>query len=180
MTPAEASRQKKKTKIWTTHNILGVMLSLLAAGGVIELRPQFTVEPQAELKTSEPFSVPFQITNTGYLAINASFVLFYIHDLQFAGDDIKDNIVWSRDWENFIIEEEDSKTITCSVTKGGPPPTRADVVVAVGYTYLGVKWTRYFRFVGTHMDNWKWLPEPHDDITADIDRAVDRAQRMHD
>jgi hypothetical protein len=48
--------------------ILGAVLAVLGALRIVSLRPQITVTPQEPLTSGDVFSVPFRITNTGYLS----------------------------------------------------------------------------------------------------------------
>ena len=167
MPPAKPRRQTKKMRTWTLPTVLGLLLGAVGAVGVIELRPQLTVTPQSELIAGQPFSAPFRITNSGYLAVNVRRIIIDEYQTTFRGWSMGRNIVGDRRWSNFTLERGDSKTVICRFIN--QKPDRADVVIVIEYTFLGVKWRRYFRFQGAYGDNWQWLPQPHDDIVHEID-----------
>jgi hypothetical protein len=110
--PGKKKKIKKKPKIWTIPNVLGLILSVVGALGVVELRPQLSVTPQGELKTSQPFSAPFRITNTGYLAVSERQILCYGHIVKLGGIELARNVT-AAEWNEFSLERGDSKTVLC-------------------------------------------------------------------
>jgi hypothetical protein len=178
MTAARAIRQKKKIKIWTTPTVLGLILSVVGAVGVIELRPQMTVTPADELEKSQPFSAPFRITNTGYLSLTIKSITFYVHELEVGGSNIGDNTVNNPAWNNFDLDSGGSKTIRSNFLRSNVLPSKADIVIVIDYTFIGINRRHYSRFEGAYVDNWEWMPQPYADIVIDIDKAVNRATEI--
>ena len=75
--PEKQTPPPAKTRTWTLPTVLGLILGVFGSVGIIELRPQITVSPQEPIEKSNPFSVPFRIDNTGYLAFHVDHVFAY-------------------------------------------------------------------------------------------------------
>lgn len=173
MSRATVQRQKKKTRIWTTPAVLSILIGLVGALGVIELRPQLVVSPQAELVTNQPFSCPFEITNTGYLGFHVDRVAAIIKSVELPIGVITDGVWQPQDWKNFELDRGGSKTIL--VTLANMPPKKADIVIGLDYTYFGVRGRRFFRFQGIHMERWAWSKQPVGDESG-LNILMDKPQ----
>ena len=125
-TSAKAARQnqKKKVKIWTTPAVLGLLLSAVGAFGVIELRPQLSVSPGEMLAGNQPFSAPFEVTNSGYLGVHVGNITVIEHRIEQPGVLVTDGSVNDRAWDNFDLDRGVSKTIILYFSNG--MPTKAD------------------------------------------------------
>jgi hypothetical protein len=63
--------RKKKVAFWS---IVSLAASILGALGVVALRSQLNVQPDELLAINQPFSAPFEITNTGYFGLHVDYV----------------------------------------------------------------------------------------------------------
>ncbi len=168
-----------KARTWTLPTILGLILGALGLLGLVELRPQMTVSPQEPLNKSQPFSVPFRISNTGYFSFHVFLVVCYIHEVEFPGTTgpitFSGSTVHQGGWEGGTLERGDSQTVICNLANA--IPKKADIAIVIDYAALFIpdvlKSRRYFRFVGAFGDNWQWLPQPSGDIQAQADESVD-------
>lgn len=174
MSRATVQRQKKKTKTWTTPVVLGLILGVVGAMGVIELRPQLAISPKEELAPNQPFSCPFEVTNTGYLSLHVEDVVVIFHQVD---TNYLDNAGFSKDWDNFELERGGSKTILAYFTNG--TPVKADIVIGVDYKYFGVRGRWLFRFQGVHMATWQWAKQPIGDIKTAMEQRMDSALAKH-
>jgi hypothetical protein len=179
MKRAKSKRQRRKKKMWNIPTLLGILIGLVGAAGVIELRPQLSVTPDAQLRTSQPFSAPFRITNTGYLSVKISYVILYLRQVDAGIVSFRDSTNGNRDWDNFTLDRGDSKSIVSLFLDSPRPPQKTDIVWVIYYEFLGKTWRRYFRFQGAYMDNWQWLPQPYGDIEDDIKKYADEGLAKH-
>jgi hypothetical protein len=180
MTSAKAQRQKKKTRTWTTPTILGLILSVVGALSIVELKPQISVSPQPERANNVPFSAPFEITNTGYLGFHVDNVVVVLPLVEYQGGKITfhDSKIGNVDWDNFDLDRGVSKTIYPTFSNG--VPQKASLVIAMDYRYLGIKCRFLRRFDGTHMDNWQWGKQPiKTEDEPSLNRLVDEAIAQH-
>ena len=165
---------KKKTRIWTAPVFLGIAISLVA---LVELRPQISVLADGPLlENSQPFTAPFRITNTGYLAFELTSINCYIADVEVTGPPsliIRNSLYDKEGWDGGVLDRAESKTVACKVAKVMTWPTKADIVMVVDYTFLGYRGRRYFRFVGSGpTENWRWLAQPSSDIRKQGDAEI--------
>ena len=171
----------KKTTNWTLPTVLGLILSVVGAVGIIELLPQMSVSPQELLATGQPFSAPFELTNTGYLGIHIDNVIAIFHRLEYPGGanfiDFIDFEYANVAWDDFDLERGQSKTLLPYFSNGRPE--KADIVISIDYRYFGWKGRSFFRFVGIHMDNWTWSKQPLGSLKPEINKAVDQALVKH-
>jgi hypothetical protein len=57
---------------------------------------------------------------------------------------------------------------------------KAEIVIGVDYMFLWMKWRWFFRFDGTHMDNWQWSRQPiGKDREQILNRNMDDALAKH-
>ena len=179
MTSAKGRHQKKKTRTWTTPKVLGLILSIVGALGVVELRAQLSASPKPERATNQPFSAPFEITNTGYLGFHVDNVLVIFPTVEYQrGPSFQNSMTGNVDWDNFDLERGSSKTIYPYFSDG--IPTKASIVIAVDYTYFWVKCRWLAKFDGTHIDNWEWAKQPiKADDRPNLNRLADEALARH-
>lgn len=179
MPSARAHRQKKKARTWTLPTVLGLILTGLGPLEVIELRPQLNTTPGDLLATNQPFTAPFEVTNTGYLSLHVEHVTVILHKVEFGPRfTFNDSHQNEMDWDDFDLERGGSKTIVTRFSDG--MPTTADIVIVVDYKYFGVKGRWPFRFVGVHMDNWRWSKQPIGDVASMLDRIVEESLKKHE
>jgi hypothetical protein len=165
-----------KTRTWTLRTILGTVLAVLGAMGIVELRPQVTVSPQEPIEKSQPFFVPFRILNSGYLAFHVDHVFGYASKVKAGNISITDGTFHNPDWNNFDLDRGEPKEIIPELIRASNFPSSADITIVVDIRpFRWFPWSsrRYFRFIGAYVDNWQWLAEPSQAIQADADRAIE-------
>ncbi len=179
MTPAKARHHKKKeNRSWTIPAILAFIVSVVGALSVVELRPQISVSPHPERATNQPFSAPFEITNTGYLGFHVDNVIVVFPTVEYQGLRVQNGMAGNIDWDDFDLNRGASKTIFPYFANG--MPKNAEIVIAVDYSYFRVKFRWLFRFDGTHIDSWQWSKQPIK--AADepfLNDVVDKALKRH-
>src|SRR5437899_2699386 len=104
MRRAKAPRHKKKINTWTIPTLLGLALGLVGALGVIELRPQLNVSPGEPLAHNQPFSAPFDVTNTGYVSVHIRNITVIEHRIEQRGLTVTDGSMNNKTWDNFDLE----------------------------------------------------------------------------
>jgi hypothetical protein len=151
-----------KGRAWTMPTVLGLIISVVGALGVIELRPQITVSPMEPVEKSQPFSAPFKIQNTGYFGIWVEQEFCADRHVYAGGWKLENNTFGSP--AHIYIDRGDSMTVFCPLFRG-PIPKHADIDIFVYYR----PWKSFphtfhksFRFIGSYTDNWQWLSEPSD------------------
>jgi hypothetical protein len=146
--------------------------------GVIELRPQLSISPQEQLRAGQPFSTPFEITNTGYLNVHVKDVIVIVHRVEFGNRVAMTNeSLSSADWDDFELIRGSSKTIFARYVNGRP--TRTDIVFAVDYKFLWKTWRWFFRFQGDYVDNWHWSKQPLGNLEIEMNKIADDAVTHH-
>jgi hypothetical protein len=179
MKSGKRSSRKKKTHNWTTPTVLGLILGALGLVGLIELRDQISISPLQLERANQPFSTPFRITNTGYLAIHLLKINCEDVDMKTPGLDAHNNRYgqpWGQNWENFDLERGESKTITCPnlylpTANKANLPMKADVVITVRHRpYLLPFGSLQLcsRWVGVAADNWQWHAQPMSEIPPEF------------
>jgi hypothetical protein len=157
-----------KTRTWTLPTVLGLILGLVGALGVIELRPQITVSPMEPIEKSQPFSVPFRIQNIGYSSFWVEDAHCYVHEVKVGGMEFKDFLAYEKLMQNHYINRGDAASLRCYIVKhlkNTPIPNTADMSIVVSYRPWKTfphTFTKSFRFVGSYIDNWQWTPQPSD------------------
>lgn len=181
--PAEGPQHHgKKLSSASWHTILGLILGLAGSLGVIQLRPQIVVMPQAPLVKRQPFSVPFRVDNSGYFACPVDHVFVYVRRLKSRSTDLGQTTIHEADWNHFLLERAEGKTIMVKLADFPPGdlPSEADIEVVVDYRpfeHFPASFRRYFRFEGAFGDNWQWLKQPSADIQAETDRQIAKHMR---
>ena len=136
-----------------------------------------TVSPQEPIEKTQPFSVPFRIDNTGYLAFNVTDVSCYEAATKTYNLSSEGNVLRYREWQNVDLERGSGGTVTCRFYKG-PIPQAADVTIVIDYkpwhSFPLGPFRRYFRFKGAYVDNWQWTRQPSAEIEADADKQIDQ------
>jgi len=169
--------QRIKPERFPWHTILGLILGLVGSLGVIQLRPQIVVLPQAPLRKAQPFSVPLRVDNSGYFSCPVEHIFVYVHRLKSRRVDFAKATVHQTNWNHFSLERAEGKTIMVKLADFAPDdvPSEADIAVVVDYRpfeHFPRSFLRYFRFVGAYGDNWQWLKQPSADIQADADQQI--------
>jgi hypothetical protein len=162
MLPGKARAKNRKNKLWTVPTVLGLVLGVLGAVGIIELRPQVMMSPLEQIDKSQPFSAPFRITNTGYFSFHVDRVVCNDLKVQIERFAVEDSAFLMSD--NFDLERGVSRTVFCRIATVGPgvSVTAADIAISVDISPFA--WfpshRRQFHFIGTRGDNWQWLEQP--------------------
>lgn len=125
---------------------------------------------------SEPFSIPFKITNAGLLPIKRMRIVVYAQEIKLPGENvISSGVVTSQDWNTEQLNRGQSRTIICRLVVGAIP-TSADLNIVVDYEATGVPFYRIrdiFRFEGIYGDAWQWLGQPSNNALRDeIERRI--------
>lgn len=174
-----------KTRDWTLPTVLGLILSVVGAVGVIELRPQLVVTPSAQLATNQPFSTPFEITNAGYLSIHVVNVIAVAPSVLYKTPpggriSLTNTKMGNKEWDNFDLKRGESKTIVPYFFESYyGEPLKADMVISVDYRFMGIKLRWPFRFEGYYMNNWAWSKQPMGDLEPAINKTIDEALAQH-
>ncbi len=178
MKAAKARRRRKKKHHWTLPTVLGLAVSVVGAVGVIELRPQITVAPLGELDTNQPFSAPFEITNSGYLKVHIESVIVDAYNIEYPrGIRMADNIESRVPWDNFDLDRGESKTIFTRFVISDQLPIKADIVFSVEYEFFWKRWRRLYRFEGVHGDRWQWSKQPIGNIEDEVNKRIDEVEK---
>jgi hypothetical protein len=94
------------------------------------------VSPHGELATGQPFTTPFEITNTGYLGVHIDNVTVVLHKIEYPKRlESTDATIGSATWDNFDLDRNMSKTLITYFATG--QPEKADIILAVDYRFLG-------------------------------------------
>jgi hypothetical protein len=171
--------QPARTRIWSVPTVLGLILGIVGAVGIIELRPQITVSPQEAIDKSQPFSIPFRITNSGYFSFYVDRVFCYLHSVKAEGVSVDKGTFHDPSWNRFELDRGESKTIIVNLYDQIKPlgrPNAADIAILIDYrpfAYFSHSFRSYFRFTGAYVDNWQWLAQPSSPIHADADRQIE-------
>jgi len=176
ISPEKAPIQPSKTRHWTLPTVLGLLLGLVGALGVVELRPQISVSPREPIEKSQPFSVPFAIENQGYFSFWLEHAFCYYHKVEVGPLTVNNGSEHAPDWGRQSIERATAKTVICNLAHYPAVPKSADIGVVLDYKpFQSFPFTfrRYFRFVGAYIDNWQWLKQPPNSIEADADKAIE-------
>jgi len=174
-----------KTRSWKLASFLSLGLGVLGAVGVIELRPQISVSPQEPIEKSQPFSVPFQIENTGYFPFWLQRPFCFLNEAHDSGNWSASHFTAHQPWWNrHIIDRGEAETIVCGFLHTTPAlsTTNADIAVVVDYRpWRFFPWTfrRYFRFQGQYIDNWQWTKQPSDPIQDAADNEISAHMKEH-
>ena len=173
--PQEGLQQAQKRSwyllIWLTVKL--VAGSLVSAFGILpflyQFGPSISIDVSSPLKPDDPFSVPFIITNEGYLDLHTIAVSCGIDARLSRGTIIEDSEVASSRDQALIIRPGESMTSICRFPRnfGFPGKTViwADIVMRVSYRPSYLWWwqqERPFRFVTEKSSDQllHWFPKP--------------------
>jgi hypothetical protein len=165
---------------WTFQKILGLTLTLIGAISSVELRPQISVSTQEPIERSQPFSVPFRISNTGYLPFYVEHAYCYAREITWGTISMNHILERSKNWDGYTLDQGESKTILCDFLDAPTPPQKADLMIVVDYRlakHLPGAFRKLAHFTGAYVDNWQWLRQPSDDIAAEASSEIDRLLR---
>jgi hypothetical protein len=176
-----------KTRNWTLPTVLGLIVSVVGSVGVIELRPQLSMSPKEQLVGSDPLSAPFELTNTGYLSTHIVNIIAILHHAECPSGGghtltIDDGQAGNIEWDNFDLQRGGKKTIIPYFvgSYGVPGCNKADMVIAVDYDFLWIKWRWFFRFVGVRLERWDWEQQPLErGLKHEINAAVEKGLAQH-
>ena len=147
------------------------------------------VVPSEETETSQPFSVPFHIHNSGYSSFYVKRAMCF--EMSVGGGVLDGNHITNNMLIfpiNSHVDRGHNETITCGIVKA-PQITKADMVVVVEYSPWGLSRVyasrQYFHFKGAYVDKWQWIeisPEPVaknvEDAIRRFDQQAERFRRM--
>jgi hypothetical protein len=168
--------------VWSLPNILGLVLGLVGALGVVQLRPQMSVSPQEETEKGQPFSAPFRFENTGHFSFNVTDVYCYIKGVKAANYRMtgpSGDLIHRGEWTNINLESGDGGTIPC-IGPRAPEIQMADITIVIDYKpfrFFPFSFRKYFCFTGfkgLHVDNWQWTRSPSGKIEAEVDAEIIR------
>jgi hypothetical protein len=176
--------QVAKTRTWTLPTVLGLVLGVIGAVGVIELRPQMLVSPQEPTQRSQPFSVPFRIENTGYLSFYVEHVSCVVNKVKVGELQISDSVKPFPEWDGIVLDRADGGTVTCNIYSGPiTPKTIADIAIVIDYkpcrSFPFGPFTKYFGFDGRYVDNWQWTRKPSRQSQTEAGKATEEYLREH-
>lgn len=162
-------RKNKKLRVWAFPTILGLAIGLI---GLIALRPQISVNPQAPLLQSQAFSVPFRVENSSYYSISVVRTVLYIRHLTQGGVSFNGVTRHDEAWDNFVLDSGEGRDIVAPFSTGIPDD--ADIALVIDYKACRVcpSARKYFRFSGASGDNWQWLKQPSTEIREDADKRI--------
>ena len=170
-----------KARIWSIPTVLSLILGVLGAVGIIELRPQMAVSPQEPIEKSQPFSVPFRVENTGYFSFHVVHLFVYADQVKVAGRTLSHSTFHMTDWNNFDLNRSESKTVIAQFVSSPSLPGLADIAVVVDvrpFDWFPHSFRRYFRFTGAYVDNWQWLAQPSGPIQANADKEIEEHMKQ--
>lgn len=186
MPPERPPIPTPKTRSWTLPTVLGLIIGIVGALGVVELRPQLEISPQELVWKNQPFSVPFEVKNSGYLGLYIDHVICYVITVRNSeGRAVTNGIFEPPEWERVILDRNISGTLTCNL--GGQDVmgiqfdnvTSADIMVVVIYRpfeQFPRPFRHHFGFKGLHGDSWQWTKYPPiAKLKARIDKEIDAA-----
>jgi hypothetical protein len=177
-----SKRQAKEesSRFATISTIIGLVVGVVGLAGLITLRPQITVSPSDALDHSQPFTVPFHITNASYYAIDEVTPTFYIHRLLVGGADVGKNLV---KYPAQNLDHGETGTVVFQFLQVGAFPQDADIVVVIDYHIAWLPFwhpRQYFRFVGQYAENWQWLAEPIGAVRQETDAAFEHDRQTQE
>jgi hypothetical protein len=176
--PKRPKAKDDSSQLGTVLSIVGLLIAVIS---LVTLRPQVSVSPAEALQHSQPFSVPFHITNSSFYAIDQVTPTFYIHRLMVGGVDLGKNL--NQFSETKRLEHGETGTILCEFVETASFPQEADVVVVVDYRIPWIPFwhpRQYFRFLGRYGDNWQWLAEPIGTVRREADAAFERSDQLRE
>lgn len=140
--------------------------------GLIIFRPQLSVSPGDAIERSQPFSVPFKVSNVGLLSVHNVNIYCYVHRVEAGPATIERSVVGNKDWYVKELIAGESKTVICRLVHSPNPPRKADIAIVADYNVTGLPFKRLRRverFIGAYADNWQWLHQPSGEIRAKLD-----------
>lgn len=153
-----------------TLSVIGLLLTVV---GLIALRPSLTVLPLLPVDPRQPFSVPFQITNTSFYRLRNVTVYGYMHRIRVGGLVAESNLQTGEQWKSVHLERGESITIITNFIHAPILPAEADIAIVVDYNAM-TKGRHFARFVGSFGANWQWLRQPSKDVQAAAARMIDK------
>lgn len=156
--------------------VLGV---LLTAVGLVALWPSMVVDACPPTDQSQPFSVPFKITNTGYLPVKNVKIYCYAHRVRVGPIDAQSNLMSNSKWSTSHLGRGESITIIANFVKAPVLPAEADMAIISDFNSFGapfLKLRSLTRFVGHFGETWQWLKQPSHEVKAAAARMIDRAK----
>lgn len=181
MPPKKPQAHPSKTRAWTLPTVLGLAIGIVGALGVTELRPQMAISPQAPLEKSQPFSVPFDLNNTGYFSFHVNLAYCDASKIVGANYEASDDVEGLKDWINVEIDRGTGGTLSCRIMHVPTQPKAALIVFVIDYIpfrfYPLHPFRKYIGFSGAYtagIDNWQWTPYPvSDSFAKTIGKRID-------
>lgn len=134
---------------------------------MLPVLPEIAVTPGSALLRTEPFSVPFSITNNGYIPIRDVDAWCYLAEVEFKP---------GFRFEGLGISSKDAPraaslghggTLTLECPLRGAVRDRADIAVIVDHGFPLIPFWRtrsITRFIGAAGDEWQWRRQPPDGL----------------
>src|SRR3954462_7465468 len=108
-----SAKKSAKNRTWTAPTIIGLIVSVVGAVGAIELRPQMVIAPQQPTEKAEPYSVPFDIENSGYLSFYIEHVYCYVHEVTIGQTTINSNLLHYNDLDGITLGRGEGVSPLC-------------------------------------------------------------------
>jgi len=173
-----ANLPKEATMEWNAEmgiGIAGLLIALVGLAGLVSLWPSILVEPLPPIDAAQPFSVPFKITNSGFLPIKNLKPYCYLHWAKVAGNTFSANLSSNDRWNAEYLARGEAITIITNFIHSNILPSEADLAIVVDYNPFGVPFKTMrsvSRFVGQFGNTWQWLQQASRPIRADIHRSI--------
>ena len=165
----EAVAKAIRKPLWKKIIAVGsAVLAVVSAVTVIELRTQIKVVPVAPRIKSEPFEVPFEITNEGYLPVKVK-VFGYCQTYDTETYHFEKTLTKDFGWKGGILGPKESETIVINLLPFYGNPTKADLAIALNYKSFGMHSRDVHRFIGRYDRSWYWNSGPSSAIRKDLD-----------
>jgi hypothetical protein len=155
--------------------IAGLVIGIVGLAGLISLWPSLSIEPLAPIDSKQPFSVPFKVTNSGYLPIKDLEPFCYVHSVKVGGHTFTANLMTNKNWATAHLERGESITIVSNFIHSDVMPAEADIAIAVDYKPWGMPFKTMravSRFVGHFGLTWQWFKQASKPIRQDVDKSI--------
>jgi hypothetical protein len=157
---------------------LSILAVLLATISLIALWPSLEISAKEPIDHAQPFSVPFQITNTSYYPLKNIQTYVYAHRVLVGGITATSNLMKNDNWRADHLSKGESITIISNFIHAPMLPAEADIVIAVDYKIVGIPFVQercFTRFIGNFSGaNWQWLKQPSKEVQANASRMISK------
>jgi hypothetical protein len=124
------------------QTVLAILAIVIAAVGLVALRPQLSVSMEEPLDPAQPYSPTFRVTNSGLLAIPDIQVYCYADKFEFPGNNTFNEILLSNNWTSSVLERGESQSIVCTMLHTNIQPQSFDIALVVEQAYMEFRFLR--------------------------------------